>query len=138
MRFLLIAKVLFVADITRLLNKKFHDLVRKRSYRQGDSIMPGTVLTITDIQRIIKPLAEKYHISEVYIFGSYARNEATIDSDIDFLIFGGKDFKLTSVFAFAEELRMIIQKEIDVFEINEVNKDSLFYETIMKERVKVA
>lgn len=138
MRFLLIAKVLFVADITRLLNKKSHDLVRKRSYRQGDSIMPGTVLTITDIQRIIKPLAEKYHISEVYIFGSYARNEATIDSDIDFLIFGGKDFKLTSVFAFAEELRMIIQKEIDVFEINEVNKDSLFYETIMKERVKVA
>ena len=138
MRFLLIAKVLFVADITRLLNKKSHDLVRKRSYRQGDSIMPGTVLTITDIQRIIKPLAEKYHISEVYIFGSYARNEATIDSDIDFLIFGGKDFKLTSVFAFAEELRMIIQKEIDVFEINEVNKDSLFYDTIMKERVKVA
>ena len=90
-------------------------------------MMSGTVLTITDIQRIIKPLAQKYHICEVYIFGSYARNEATVDSDIDFLIF-----------AFAEELRMIIQKEIDVFEINEVNKDSLFYETIMKERVKVA
>ncbi len=101
-------------------------------------MMSGTVLTITDIQRIIKPLAEKYRICEVYIFGSYARNEATVDSDIDFLIFGGKNFKLTSVFAFAEELRMIIQKEIDVFEINEVNKDSLFYETIMKERVKVA
>lgn len=101
-------------------------------------MMSGTVLTITDIQRIINPLAEKYHICEVYIFGSYARNEATVDSDIDFLIFGGKNFKLTSVFAFAEELRMIIQKEIDVFEINEVNKDSLFYETIMKERVKVA
>ena len=101
-------------------------------------MMSGTVLTITDIQRIIKPLAQKYHICEVYIFGSYARNEATVDSDIDFLIFGGKNFKLTSVFAFAEELRMIIQKQIDVFEINEVNKDSLFYETIMKERVKVA
>lgn len=101
-------------------------------------MMSGTVLTITDIQRIIKPLAKKYRICEVYIFGSYARNEATVDSDIDFLIFGGKNFKLTSVFAFAEELRMIIKKEIDVFEINEVNKDSLFYETIMKERVKVA
>ena len=101
-------------------------------------MMSGTVLTITDIQRIIKPLAEKYRICEVYIFGSYARNEATVDSDIDFLIFGGKNFKLTSVFAFAEELRMIIQKEIDVFEINEVNKDSLFYETIIKERVKFA
>ena len=85
-------------------------------------MMSGTVLTITDIQRIIKPLAEKYRICEVYIFGSYARNEATVDSDIDFLIFGGKNFKLTSVFAFAEELRMIIQKEIDVFEINEIGR----------------
>ena len=27
-------------------------------------------LSLGDIQRIVKPLAEKYHISEVYIFGS--------------------------------------------------------------------
>lgn len=100
--------------------------------------MSELILTLADIQRIVKPLAEKYHISEVYVFGSYARSEATSASDIDFLVFGGKDFKLTSIFAFAEELRMLIQKEIDVFEINEVNKDSSFYKTIMKERVKVA
>lgn len=100
--------------------------------------MTGRILSFSDIQRIVKPLAEKYHISEVYIFGSYARNEATSVSDIDFLVFGGKDFKLTSIFAFAEELRMLIHKEIDVFEISEVNRDSEFYTTIMKERVKVA
>ena len=98
----------------------------------------GAVLTLSEIRSIVKPLAEKYHISEVYIFGSYARNEATSASDIDFLVFGGKDFRLTSVFAFAEELRMQIRKEIDVFEITEVNRDSTFYETIMKEKVKVA
>lgn len=100
--------------------------------------MSEKILTLSDIQRIVKPLAEKYHISEVYIFGSYARNEATAASDIDFLVFGGKDFRLTSIFAFAEELRMVIKKEIDVFEINEVNQDSTFYNTIMKERIKVA
>ena len=100
--------------------------------------MSEKILSLDDIQRIVKPLAEKYHISEVYIFGSYARNEATANSDIDFLVFGGEGFRLTSVFAFAEELRMMIQKEIDVFEISEVNKDSAFYRTIMKEMVKVA
>ena len=100
--------------------------------------MSDKILTISDIQQIVKPLAEKYHISEVYIFGSYARNEATSASDIDFLVFGGKNFRLTSVFAFAEELRIIIQKKIDVFEINEINQNSTFYSTIMKERVKVA
>ena len=100
--------------------------------------MSENIMSINDIKRIVRPLAEKYRISEVYIFGSYARNEATDHSDIDFLVFGGKDFKLTSVFAFAEELRRAIDKEIDVFEINEVNTDSSFYETIMKEKVKVA
>lgn len=100
--------------------------------------MSDKVLKLNDIQRTVKPLAEKYNISEVYIFGSYARNEATAASDIDFLVLGGKDFKLTSVFAFAEELRRIIKKEIDVFEINEVNRNSTFYNMIMKERVRVA
>ncbi len=100
--------------------------------------MSEKVLSLDDIQKIVKPLAEKYHISEVYIFGSYARNEATANSDIDFLVFGGEGFRLTSVFAFAEELRMMIQKEIDVFEIKEVNENSQFYKNVMKERVKVA
>ena len=100
--------------------------------------MSEKILSLDDIQKIVTPLAEKYHISEVYIFGSYARNEATANSDIVFLVFGGEGFRLTSVFAFAEELRMMIQKEIDVFEINEVNENSQFYKTIMREKLKVA
>lgn len=96
------------------------------------------VLSFDDIRKIVKPLAEKYSISEIYVFGSYARNEATVTSDIDFLVLGGKNFKLTSIFAFAEELRTIINKKIDVFEISEINKDSAFYHTIMKEKVKLA
>ena len=100
--------------------------------------MSDGIRSINEIQLIVRPFAEKYHISEVYIFGSYARNEATAKSDIDFLVFGGKEFKLTSIFAFAEELRRAIDKDIDVFEINEVNTDSSFYQTIMKEKVKVA
>lgn len=99
--------------------------------------MSDKILTFNDIQRVVKPLAEQYHIDEVFLFGSYARNEATPTSDIDFLVFGGKNFKLTSIFAFAEDLRTVMQKEIDVFEINEVNRNSTFYDTIMKERVKV-
>ncbi len=100
--------------------------------------MSKSILSFNEIQTIVKPLAEKYHISEVYLFGSYARSEATVQSDIDFLVFGGKDFRLTSIFAFAEELRAISEKQIDVFEINEVNLNSPFYHRIMKEKVKVA
>lgn len=87
---------------------------------------------------MVKPLAQKYHVKEVYLFGSYARGEADENSDLDFLVFGSEGFKLTHIFAFGEELREILQKHVDVFEINEINQDSEFYKTIMKEKVLVA
>lgn len=67
-----------------------------------------------------------------------ARGEADETSDLDFLVFGGEHFKPTLIFAFAEELRAALEKEIDVFEISEINTDSVFYDTIMKERLQVA
>jgi len=96
------------------------------------------VMTLKDITYIVKPLADKYKIQKVYLFGSYARDEATEESDIDLLVYGNEDFKATMVFAFAEELRRALNKNVDVFEIREVNQDSEFYKTIMKERVLVA
>lgn len=95
-------------------------------------------MKVEDIIYIVKPLADKYNIQEVYMFGSYARNEATRDSDIDFLVYGGNDFKLTMIFAFAEELRKALKKNVDVFEIHEINQNSDFYKNIMKDRVLVA
>ena len=100
--------------------------------------MKDDILTLEKIKEIVKPIAAKYKIKEVYLFGSYARGEATIESDIDFLVFGGTQFKLTMIFAFAEDLREVFGKEIDAFEINEVNPDSQFYQKIMKERLLVA
>lgn len=98
--------------------------------------MNSSIFTIKDIVRLVKPVAEKYGVKAIYLFGSYARGEADGNSDLDFLVFWGEDFKPTMIFA--EELRGILKKEVDVFEISEINKGSDFYNTIMKERVFVA
>ncbi|MBR4494081.1 MAG: nucleotidyltransferase domain-containing protein [Clostridiales bacterium] len=90
------------------------------------------------IKDVIAPIAAKYGVESIYVFGSYARGEATIDSDIDFLVFGGKGFKLSMVYALAEEIREAFGKDVDVFEINEINVGSDFYENVMKEKVLVA
>ena len=100
--------------------------------------MTNSVLTIEMIKDVIAPIAAKYGVESIYVFGSYARGEATIDSDIDFLVFGGKDFKLSMVYALAEEIREAFGKDVDVFEINEINVGSDFYENVMKEKVLVA
>lgn len=48
------------------------------------------------------------------------------------------DFKPAMIFDLAEDLRGILKKNVDVFEISEINKGSDFYNTIMKERLFVA
>ena len=100
--------------------------------------MNHQVLTITDIEKIVRPLAEKYHISAVYLFGSYDRGEADSESDLDFIVIGGEGFKRTRVFAFAEDLREAFDKSVDVFEIHEINQESAFYQSILRDRRKVA
>ena len=74
--------------------------------------MSKQILNIEKIIAMVKPLAQKYHVKEVYLFGSYVRGEADENSDLDFLVFGGEGFKLTQIFAFGEELREILQKRV--------------------------
>lgn len=100
--------------------------------------MQASVFTMEQIAAAVKPLADKYRVKEIYLFGSYARGEADENSDLDFLVFGGEMFRRTMIFALAEDLREVLKKNVDVFEITEVNPDSNFYQTIMKEKVLVA
>lgn len=100
--------------------------------------MNDRIFTIQDIKALVSPIAQKYKVREIYLFGSYARGDANENSDLDFLVFGGENFKLTMIFSLAEELRDVLKKDVDVFEINEINRDSDFYHTIMKERLLVA
>ena len=99
--------------------------------------MNDKIFTIEEIKNLVKPIAEKYQVQKIYLFGSYARGEANTDSDLDFLVYGGEGFRFTMIFALAEELRGVLNKNVDVFEINEINTDSEFYNTIMKERLIV-
>ena len=100
--------------------------------------MSDRIFTLEDITSLVKPIAQKYRVQEIYLFGSYARGEADESSDLDFLVFGGENFKRTMIFSLAEDLREVLKKDVDVFEIAEINKDSDFYHTIMKERLLVA
>ena len=46
----------------------------------------GKIYTIDEIREKVKPIAEKYGIEKVWLFGSYARGEATEESDVDLLV----------------------------------------------------
>lgn len=95
-------------------------------------------LSRSEIDGLIKKLLCKYHAEYAILFGSYARGDADDDSDIDVIVVGGDGFRATDIFAFGENLRELSQKNADVFEIREINKDTEFYNTILREGVRIA
>ena len=46
----------------------------------------GKLYTIDEIREKVKPVAERYGIEKVLLFGSYARGDATENSDVDLFI----------------------------------------------------
>lgn len=91
------------------------------------------MLTMLEIEASVRELLARYHAEYVLLFGSYARGDATEDSDVDVVVFGGPHFKRTKFFAFAEDLCELLGKNVDVFEISEVDEGTSLYETIMRE-----
>jgi predicted nucleotidyltransferase len=73
------------------------------------------VLTFFDIQQAVIPLAEKYNITKVDLFGSYANGNATEDSDADFLVKFHADVpSIFKVMGFKSELANSLRKQVDV------------------------
>ena len=107
--------------------------------------MDNRIFTLKDIVSLVKPIAEKYKVKEIYLFGSYARGEADGDSDLDFLVFGGENFKLTMIFL--DEERLIISmnereaagsmKHTDQQRIQKIYEKSVeLYEYIVRHQIK--
>jgi predicted nucleotidyltransferase len=99
------------------------------------------VYTIEEIKERIRPVAEKYNLPAVYLFGSYARGEADEKSDIDIMIdrTGAKVKTLWDLGGVFGDLEDCFQKEIDLittFGLNDSN-DTRFKNNVEHEKVRV-
>ena len=71
------------------------------------------VYSLEEIAELIAPVARKYNIPKVYIFGSYARGEADADSDVDLMIEGG-DFGALDVVGIMNDFQETLNKSVDL------------------------
>ena len=101
--------------------------------------------TIEEIRKRIVPIVRKYHIPAIYLFGSYARGEATAESDLDFLV-DTTGTNLTSLLRLGElycDLEDAFDKRIDlvtvraIMQTSNMASDVEFRETVMRERVRL-
>ena len=72
------------------------------------------MMNIQEIKETVSPIAMRYGVSKVLLFGSRARGEARPDSDYDFLISKGKVDNLWLQIAFTDELEDALMAHVDV------------------------
>jgi len=72
--------------------------------------MEAVLLTIDYIRLVVETIVKQYGVKKVYLFGSYANNSATAQSDIDLLIEKGKPMSLLDL----SGMRMKFEDELKV------------------------
>lgn len=72
--------------------------------------MDAPLLSIDYIKLVVSNIAKQYQVKKVYLFGSYAKNTATIQSDLDLLIEKGKPLSLIEL----SGMRMKFEDELKV------------------------
>ena len=99
--------------------------------------MTNHIYSREEIESHVVPLLRKYNAEKAILFGSYARREASQSSDVDLLVIGGRQFDPTNVFSLADELYRALQKDVDVYDISEIDTGSSFYHAIIREGVQI-
>lgn len=76
--------------------------------------MCDKIYTIDEIKAIAAPIAKRHGVAALYLFGSYARGEATSASDLDFRVEKGALRSLLQLAGFQLDLEKGFSKELDV------------------------
>ena len=93
------------------------------------------VLSVKQIKEICTQIFEQYDIEYCYLFGSYAKGNATKTSDIDLLI----STQITGIkfFGLMELLRENLHKKIDLLTVSELDQNPELLNEILKYGVKI-
>ncbi|MGN0978729.1 MAG: nucleotidyltransferase family protein [Candidatus Avoscillospira sp.] len=103
------------------------------------------IYTLEEIRSRTLPIIQKYHIPAMYLFGSYARGQATEGSDLDFLVdTTGTDLtSLLRLGALYCDLEDAFEKRIDLITVRSIMQntdmpsDVDFRNAVLKERVRL-
>ena len=106
-----------------------------------------SVLEIVTLKLIIANLVERYHIAEMYVFGSVARGDAKADSDVDLLYRLKPDAprSLGSMRSLTEDLEALLGRKVSLTSYDALLRSAersrasrRFLEHIQPDMIKVA
>jgi predicted nucleotidyltransferase len=54
--------------------------------RSNPQSLGESLYTVDEVIKIVSPIAQRFDVKRMWLFGSYARGDATPDSDLDFRV----------------------------------------------------
>ena len=99
--------------------------------------MSERIYTIDEIKKILQEILKNFSVKKAILFGSYAKNTPTPKSDIDLVIDSEGKLLNINFYGLLEDLIQKLEKNIDLFEISEIQKDSRIYNDIQTEGIIV-
>lgn len=103
----------------------------------GGLSMTTKIYSISDIKKLLSEVLNNTDVEKAILFGSYAKNTPTKTSDIDILIDSNGKIKGLKFFAIIDMIREKFDKEVDVIEKSEIEKDSRIEKEIERTGVVV-
>ena len=97
--------------------------------------MSNKIYSIDELKTILAKILKDTVVEKAILFGSYAKNCPTETSDIDLIIDSNGKLLNINFYGLLEELVEQLNKNIDLFEITKIQKDSDIYKNIQKEGV---
>lgn len=93
------------------------------------------ILPIQEIKDICGKVFSEYDVGYCYLFGSYAKGNATDSSDIDLLL----SATITGIkfYDLVETLREKLQKKVDVLTLEQLNNNPELLNEILKDGIKI-
>ena len=97
---------------------------------------------LKEIKEKVAPIARKYNVSQVYLFGSYARGNMQEESDLDLAIHDeGSDIKdLLSLIRMENDLENVFGLKVDLLTLYQIHENNVplgrrFCENFEREKV---
>ena len=93
------------------------------------------LLTINQIKEKCLPVFKEYKITYAYLFGSYAKGKAKEKSDVDILV--SAEVKGLKFYGFVEKIKNVLQKKVDVLDVNQLKDNMDLLNEILKDGIKI-
>ena len=99
--------------------------------------MSQKVYSIEEIKKILATLLKNVPVYQVVLFGSYAKNTANKDSDLDFIIDTQEKLMGFKLYSLITKIEEAFKKNVDAFEKAEIIENSEIDKEIKKTGVIV-